>query len=175
MHRNCSAFVECQAHPACAFSLLAPPGLGTLQGSKVSRSTDVSGGDRWCVCCCRSVAPTEELDASQEDIFREVIPDGSAKALSRYTDAVDALIREQNDRLAGASDDARLRLREADLPDCLQVRCPACPCFLSCTVFDDQGLFEHRTSVSPVQDRIVRVPVGALFEPGALCTCRHCI
>ena len=64
--------------------------------------------------------PTQ-LDASQEDIFREVIPDGSAKALSRYTDMVDALIREQNDRLAGASDDARLRLRERDLPDCLQV------------------------------------------------------
>lgn len=61
------------------------------------------------------------LDAGQEDIFREVIPDGSAKALSRYTDMVDALIREQNDRLAGASDDARLRLRERDLPDCLQV------------------------------------------------------
>ena len=68
----------------------------------------------------RSVLPTQ-LDASQEDIFREVIPDGSAKALSRYTDIVDALIREQNDRLAGASDDARLRLRERDLPDCLQV------------------------------------------------------
>lgn len=69
---------------------------------------------------CRSVLPMQ-LDASQEDIFREVIPDGSAKALSRYTDMVDALIREQNDRLAGASDDARLRLRERDLPDCLQV------------------------------------------------------
>ena len=70
---------------------------------------------------CRSIPPTQQLDASQEDIFREVIPDGSAKALSRYTDMVDALIREQNDRLAGASDDARLRLRERDLPDCLQV------------------------------------------------------
>ena len=70
---------------------------------------------------CRSAPPTQQLDASQEDIFREVIPDGSAKALSRYTDMVDALIREQNDRLAGASDDARLRLRERDLPDCLQV------------------------------------------------------
>ncbi|CAK0747325.1 hypothetical protein CVIRNUC_001757 [Coccomyxa viridis] len=67
----------------------------------------------------KSVTPSG-LDASQEDIFREVIPDGSAKALSRYTDVVDALIREQNDRLAGASDDARLRLRERDLPDCLQ-------------------------------------------------------
>ncbi len=73
-----------------------------------------------CLLSCRSVTPTQ-LDASQEHIFREVIPDGSAKALSRYTDMVDALIREQNDRLAGASDDARLRLRERDLPDCLQV------------------------------------------------------
>lgn len=73
-----------------------------------------------CLLLCRSVTPTQ-LDASQEHIFREVIPDGSAKALSRYTDMVDALIREQNDRLAGASDDARLRLRERDLPDCLQV------------------------------------------------------
>ncbi len=69
---------------------------------------------------CRSVVPAA-LDASQEQLFREVIPDGSAKALSRYTDMVDALIREQNDRLTAASDDARLRLRERDLPDCLQV------------------------------------------------------
>jgi programmed cell death 6-interacting protein len=67
-----------------------------------------------------------QLDAAQEDLFREVIPDGSAKALSKYTDMVDALIRDQNDRLAAASDDARLRLREWDLPDCLQV-CSA-PC-----------------------------------------------
>lgn len=62
-----------------------------------------------------------QLDASAESLFRDVIPDGSAKALSRYTDMVDALIREQNDRLAAASDDARVRLRERDLPDCLQV------------------------------------------------------
>ncbi|CAL8461578.1 g1109 [Coccomyxa elongata] len=67
----------------------------------------------------KSVVPAA-LDASQEQLFREVIPDGSAKALSRYTDMVDALIREQNDRLTAASDDARLRLRERDLPDCLQ-------------------------------------------------------
>ncbi len=69
----------------------------------------------------RPIQP-EGLDASSEDLFREVIPDGSAKALSRYTDAVDALIREQNDSLAGATDDARVRLREWDLPECLQAR-----------------------------------------------------
>ncbi|KAK9909798.1 hypothetical protein WJX75_007558 [Coccomyxa subellipsoidea] len=67
----------------------------------------------------KSVVPSQ-LDASAESLFRDVIPDGSAKALSRYTDMVDALIREQNDRLAAASDDARVWLRERDLPDCLQ-------------------------------------------------------
>lgn len=70
----------------------------------------------------RRAIPPEDLDAATEALFREVIPDGSARALSRYTDSVDALIRGQNDALAGASDDARLRLREWDLPDCLQVR-----------------------------------------------------
>ena len=70
---------------------------------------------------CAQGDPPEELDAGKESLFREVIPDGSARALSRYTDSVDALIRAQNDALAGASDDARLRLREWDLPDCLQV------------------------------------------------------
>lgn len=45
----------------------------------------------------------------------------SAKALSKYTDMVDGLIRQQLDKLNAASDDARLRLREWDLPDCLQV------------------------------------------------------
>ncbi len=71
-------------------------------------------------CARRSTLPSQ-LDASGEQMFREVIPDGSARALSRYTDMVDALIRDQNDRLAAASDDARVRLRERDLPDCLQV------------------------------------------------------
>lgn len=87
------------------------------------------------------------LDAGQEDIFREVIPDGSAKALSRYTDMVDALIREQNDRLAGASDDARLRLRERDLPDCLQVS----PLLRAC----EAGRFKYKFIFcnTPLKDR----------------------
>ena len=63
-----------------------------------------------------------DLDAAGEGLFAEVIPDGSARALSRYTDAVDGLIRHLNDGLAAASDDARLRLREWELPECLQAR-----------------------------------------------------
>lgn len=45
----------------------------------------------------------------------------SAKALSKYTEMVDSLIREQMDALAAASDEARLKLREWELPECLQV------------------------------------------------------
>ena len=67
--------------------------------------------------------PPVGLDAEGEGLFRDVIPDGSARALSRYSELVDGLIREQMEALAGASDDARLRLREWDLPDALQ----ACP------------------------------------------------
>lgn len=72
--------------------------------------------------------PPVDLDAAGEGLFAEVIPDGSARALSRYTDAVDGLIRQVNDSLAAASDDARLRLREWDLPESLQARpAPAAP------------------------------------------------
>ena len=45
----------------------------------------------------------------------------SAKALSKYTEMVDSLIREQMDALAAASDEARLKLREWELPECLMV------------------------------------------------------
>ena len=44
----------------------------------------------------------------------------SAKALSKYTEMVDNLIRQQKDKLEAASDDARLRLREWDMPEALQ-------------------------------------------------------
>lgn len=44
----------------------------------------------------------------------------SAKALSKYTEMVDSLIRQQKDKLEAASDDARLRLREWDMPEALQ-------------------------------------------------------
>ena len=48
----------------------------------------------------------------------------SAKALSKYTEMVDNLIRQQKDKLEAASDEARLRLREWDMPEALQVPPP---------------------------------------------------
>jgi hypothetical protein len=46
----------------------------------------------------------------------------SAKALSRYSDMVDAMWRQQRELLDVASDDARLKLRQWELPEALQVR-----------------------------------------------------
>lgn len=43
----------------------------------------------------------------------------SAKAMSKYTDMVDGIVRCCSDKMAAASDDARLRLREWDLPESL--------------------------------------------------------
>ncbi len=39
--------------------------------------------------------------------------------MSKYTDMVDTLVRTCSDKMTAASDDARLRLREWDLPECL--------------------------------------------------------
>jgi hypothetical protein len=47
----------------------------------------------------------------------------SAKALSRYSDMVDAMWRQQRELLDVASDDARLKLRQWELPEALQVDC----------------------------------------------------
>lgn len=61
-----------------------------------------------------------DIDAAGETLFQTVIPDNSAKALSKYTEMVDNLIRQQKDKLEAASDEARLRLREWDMPEALQ-------------------------------------------------------
>ena len=45
----------------------------------------------------------------------------SAKALSKYSEMVDGIIRQQKDRLEAASDEARAKLREWDMPDALHV------------------------------------------------------
>ena len=67
--------------------------------------------------------PPPDLDAAAADaaggLFAGVVPDTSAKALSQYTARVDDLVRESTASLDAASDEARLRLREWDLPDCL--------------------------------------------------------
>ncbi|KAL3368037.1 hypothetical protein AABB24_009089 [Solanum stoloniferum] len=57
------------------------------------------------------------LDASKEKMFASLVPDNSAKALSRYTEMVDDVIRAQAERLQQGSELARVKLKEMDLPD----------------------------------------------------------
>ncbi|KAG6391648.1 hypothetical protein SASPL_149405 [Salvia splendens] len=59
----------------------------------------------------------EILDASKEKMFASLVPDSSAKSLSRYTEMVDDIIRTQAEKLQQGSELARVRLREMDLPD----------------------------------------------------------
>lgn len=59
----------------------------------------------------------EVLDASRERMFTSLVPDSSAKALSRYTEMLDEITRTQAEKLQQGSELARVRLREMDLPD----------------------------------------------------------
>ncbi|KAK9091373.1 hypothetical protein Sjap_024550 [Stephania japonica] len=60
---------------------------------------------------------TEVLDASKEKLFATLVPDSSAKSLSKYTEMVDDIIRTQAEKLQQASELTRVRLKEMDLPD----------------------------------------------------------
>ncbi|XP_047958678.1 vacuolar-sorting protein BRO1-like isoform X1 [Salvia hispanica] len=59
----------------------------------------------------------EVLDASRERMFASLVPDSSAKALSRYTEMLDEITRTQAEKLQQGSELARVRLKEMDLPD----------------------------------------------------------
>jgi programmed cell death 6-interacting protein len=48
----------------------------------------------------------------QNNTLEKPTPPNSAKALSKYTDMVDAAVREALDKLAGATDAARVALRQ---------------------------------------------------------------
>lgn len=68
----------------------------------------------------KAIPPSpESLDSSGETLFSKIVPESGFKALSKYTEKVDALIREENDVLALASDEARLALTEMELPELL--------------------------------------------------------
>ncbi|GBF94332.1 hypothetical protein Rsub_06954 [Raphidocelis subcapitata] len=74
-------------------------------------------------------APPTCLDAADAGgaLFTGLVPDSSAKALSKYTDAVDAAVREALDKLAAATDAARVTLRQAELPELLEALDGAAP------------------------------------------------
>eukprot|EP00250_Pteridium_aquilinum_P010073 c19135_g1_i1 orf=271-2889(+) len=59
------------------------------------------------------------LDASKEKMFTRLVPDSSAKALSRYTEQLDDIVRTQVERLQQESEITRVKLKEMDLPDSL--------------------------------------------------------
>ena len=65
----------------------------------------------------KPMAMNEVLDASKEKMFASLVPDSSAKALSRYTEMVDDVIRTQAEKLQQASELTRVRLKEMELPD----------------------------------------------------------
>ncbi|KAJ8770052.1 hypothetical protein K2173_010040 [Erythroxylum novogranatense] len=65
----------------------------------------------------KPMAMAEVLDASKEKLFASLVPDSSAKALSRYTEMVDDIIRTQAEKLQQGSELTRVRLKEMDLPD----------------------------------------------------------
>ncbi|KRG90951.1 hypothetical protein GLYMA_20G124000v4 [Glycine max] len=65
----------------------------------------------------KSMVMNEVLDASKEKMFASLVPDNSAKALSRYTEMVDDVIRTQAEKLQQASELTRVRLKEMELPD----------------------------------------------------------
>jgi programmed cell death 6-interacting protein len=65
----------------------------------------------------KPMAMNEVLDASKEKMFASLVPDSSAKALSRYTEMVDDIIRTQAEKLQQASELTRVRLKEMDLPE----------------------------------------------------------
>ncbi|XP_051188501.1 vacuolar-sorting protein BRO1 [Lolium perenne] len=65
----------------------------------------------------KSSSLAEVLDASKERLFSSLVPDGSMKALSKYTEMVDDIIRTQAEKLQQSSEITRVRLKEMDLPD----------------------------------------------------------
>lgn len=67
----------------------------------------------------KATSPSFLTDIKGTDLFTSVVPESSTKALSKYTDMVDKVYREALDKLAQSSDDARIRLREWELPDLL--------------------------------------------------------
>lgn len=71
------------------------------------------------VSLVKPMSMDDVLDASKEKLFASLVPDNSAKALSRYTEMVDDVIRTQAERLQQGSELARVRLKEMDLPDAI--------------------------------------------------------
>jgi len=66
----------------------------------------------------KSVQP-QNLNKTSVEVFEGLVPDSSAKVVSKYTELVDDLIKGEKRKLAKATDEARAKLKELELPDLL--------------------------------------------------------
>eukprot|EP01025_Chloroclados_australasicus_P000471 TRINITY_DN10245_c0_g5_i1.p1 TRINITY_DN10245_c0_g5~~TRINITY_DN10245_c0_g5_i1.p1 ORF type:complete len:838 (-),score=138.09 TRINITY_DN10245_c0_g5_i1:616-3129(-) len=60
----------------------------------------------------------------EERWFVDLIPDNCTKALSRYSELVDDAVREMMDKLERSTDDARIKLKQLELPETLDALNP---------------------------------------------------
>lgn len=90
-------------------------------------------------------------------LFKSVVPEATTKALSKYTQLVDTLVRTQTDALADASDEARIRLREWELPESLQALEPGSTAGLSDAVRMDLEKVESAGGVGHMHDLIAQI------------------
>jgi programmed cell death 6-interacting protein len=112
----------------------------------------------------KSIPPTH-LDPTPDvqALFRGVVPDSSAKAISKYTDLVDGLVRTQAARLDAASDEARLRLREWELPESLQALEPGSSVALPEGVRLELEKIEGRGGAAHLLDLVAQIKVRTCF------------
>nr|PNR49661.1 hypothetical protein PHYPA_011557 [Physcomitrium patens] len=68
----------------------------------------------------KSTPAVDVLDATKEKMFAGLVPDSSAKALSKYTEMVDDIVRTLAERLQQESEIMRVKLKEMNLPDSLR-------------------------------------------------------
>ena len=119
-----------------ARGVLPEPALGPVAAMEASVKQKLSAAEKECDVVFMVRVPAPEslppvpvmmgvkstplgplIDAGKETLLRTIVPDTAARSLSRYSDMVDALIREAATALADASDQARTRLRELELPE----------------------------------------------------------
>lgn len=80
-----------------------PNSLGPLPAASLVKSSNLA----------------DVLDATKEKMFAGLVPDSSAKALSRYSEMLDDIIRTQVEKLQQESEITRVKLKEMELPESL--------------------------------------------------------
>lgn len=67
----------------------------------------------------KSTAVDDVLDASKENLFSGLVPEKVAKALARYAESVNGIIRAHAEKMKKATESWKIKLEEMGLPDSL--------------------------------------------------------